>query len=129
MTIRMILLIAVALSACTRPNAPESKAAVTFEAVHGAGTVSTTLGRTPEKLQSIPVDVRIEPAGDIESVQASVDMPGMPMNVAPVTLEPVSPGHWRGELVFTMSGPWYIDIAADDGAETWSVRHDGISVP
>lgn len=59
---------------------------------------------------------------------AHVDMPGMPMAVAPVSLKRVGDA-WEGVIVFTMPGPWYVELKAVDGqGRPQQGRHD-LSVP
>lgn len=76
-------------------------------------------------------EARLRVTGDncrFREVAARVDMPGMPMAVAPVALKPVD-GAWEGVIVFTMAGPWYVELkAVDDQGRPQQGRHD-LSVP
>lgn len=76
-------------------------------------------------------DARLRVTGEhcrFTEVTATVDMPGMAMAVAPVKLTAVD-GGWEGVIVFTMPGPWYVELTAvDDQGRTQQGRHD-LSVP
>lgn len=76
-------------------------------------------------------DARLRITGDhcrFKEVTATVDMPGMAMAVAPVKLA-AGAGGWEGVIVFTMPGPWYVELTAvDDQGRTQQGRHD-LSVP
>lgn len=118
-------LAALLLAACDRAPAPEPEAALAWQPGLDCGA-RATLGN-PRKLAETPL--RLDAAGcAFTAVTAAVDMPNMPMAVAPVTLRRDGDA-WTGALTFTMSGPWYVEIRAVDaqGAEHVS-RHD-LSVP
>ena len=126
---RHLLLISLLLLMAACPGPDTAMTPLVFRADEHGG-VTTILHEQPHKLTEIPVTVTFDSPPEwvtTTTMVARVDMPGMPMNVAPVALIPVEEGVYKAVLVFTMSGPWYVEIAAT-GPETWSVRYD-VDVP
>jgi hypothetical protein len=76
------------------------------------------LAAAPEKLT--PTPITLAPRAGCPAVQSAtvnIDMTNMKMNVAPVALKATgegNPAEWRGELVFTMGGPWRIEVKVTD---------------
>lgn len=120
--LRSLALAALLVAACKNPAQP---AIERWRADLGCGAeAELTVTRALE-------EARLRVTGEncrFRELTAHVDMPGMPMAVAPVALEPVN-GAWEGVIVFTMAGPWYVELKAVDAQRRpQQGRHD-LSVP
>ncbi len=94
-----------------------SQTAVTTEA---GDEVEIRLAGRPKKLE--PVEITVVAPENVAAAQAHIDMPAMPMHVAPTTLEPQGNGRFKGILVFTMSGEWVLQLRLSDPKGTTVVE-------
>lgn len=122
MKIRFTIAAALLLAACT--PAPKARIERWRPDLACGAQAELTVTRALE-------EARLRVTGEkcrFREVTAHVDMPGMPMAVAPVPLARAD-GAWEGVVVFTMPGPWYVELkAVDDEGHPQQGRHD-LSIP
>ena len=113
--------------ACDQKAPPPAHARPVVFPVSGRCSGDLTLEAAPEKLTAVPVRLQVKGCA-LSSAEIAVDMPGMPMNVAPVALA-VSAEERIGHLVFTMSGPWRLELRLTHADGTHETQSYDLRVP
>lgn len=100
------------LLAC--PARPETKVPIDFPLGKAPCAGKLRLAGPLEKLKTVPVAVESPCAALWKQVVMRLEMPAMPMGMAPQVLT-LTPQGARGEAVFSMAGAWSLALDIDDG--------------
>ena len=126
----------VAVSANGTPIPPQAEVVMAEmmpenSAIQEAGSVMVTLALDPYPptvAKSTRFEVTLAGVNGEEISDASISldltMPGMMMPPNQISLEPMQAGMYQGSGLFTMGGPWRIEVIITSGGTTQSVYFD-----